>query len=95
MARKSIHLAALNIDENNEELVKFLDNQAQLREERAVEIGEKLAKVGIANAYEGAKALATGEVTRAHYGRFCMNKAMSAILNTPLSVIWEWGNLPM
>lgn len=37
---KSIHLAALNIDENNEELVKFLDNQAQLREERAVEIGE-------------------------------------------------------
>ncbi|HGO5822623.1 TPA: PHP domain-containing protein [Mannheimia haemolytica] len=67
---KSIHLAALNIDENNEELVRFLDSQAQLREARAVEIGEKLAKVGIANAYEGAKALATGEVTRAHYGRF-------------------------
>ncbi|EXI61957.1 S-adenosylmethionine tRNA ribosyltransferase [Mannheimia granulomatis] len=67
---KSIHLAALNIDENNDELVQFLDNQAKLREERAVEIGEKLAKAGIANAYEGAKALATGEVTRAHYGRF-------------------------
>ncbi|MEG9499660.1 PHP domain-containing protein [Mannheimia indoligenes] len=67
---KSIHLAALNIDENNKELIQFLDNQAKLREERAVEIGEKLAKAGIPNAYEGAKALASGEVTRAHYGRF-------------------------
>lgn len=67
---KSIHLAALNVNEENEELVNFLDNQARLREERAVEIGEKLAKAGIANAYEGAKSLATGEITRAHYGRF-------------------------
>lgn len=67
---KSIHLTALNIDENNEELTVFLNNQAKLREERAIEIGEKLAKAGIPNAYEGAKSLATGEVTRAHYGRF-------------------------
>lgn len=67
---KSIHLAALNVDERNEKLINFLNNQAKLREERAVEIGDKLAKLGIANAYEGAKSLATGEVTRAHYGRF-------------------------
>lgn len=67
---KSIHLAALNVDESHPALVALLDRQAQLREQRAVEIGEKLAKLGIPNAYEGAKALASGEVTRAHYGRF-------------------------
>lgn len=67
---KSIHLAALNVEEENPGLVALLDNQARLREQRAVEIGEKLAKAGIPNAYEGARALASGEVTRAHYGRF-------------------------
>ncbi|WGE80008.1 PHP domain-containing protein [Actinobacillus equuli] len=67
---KSIHLAALNVDETHPALVALLDKQALLREQRAVEIGEKLAKAGVPNAYEGAKALASGEVTRAHYGRF-------------------------
>lgn len=67
---KSIHLAALNVDETHPALVTLLDEQARLRELRAVEIGEKLAKLGIHHAYEGAKALASGEVTRAHYGRF-------------------------
>lgn len=67
---KSIHLAALNVDETNETLVNLLKNQAQLRQQRAEKIGEKLAKAGIPNAYEGAKKLASGEVTRAHYGRF-------------------------
>lgn len=71
---KSIHLAALNVDEDHPELVALLDNQAKLREQRAVEIGEKLAKAGIPNAYEGAKALASGEVTRAHYGRFLVEQ---------------------
>lgn len=67
---KSIHLAALNVNEDSPELQALLDRQARLRAERAVEIGEKLAKAGIPNAYEGAKKLASGEVTRAHYGRF-------------------------
>ncbi|QIM65103.1 RNase RNM [Frederiksenia canicola] len=67
---KSIHLAALNIDEQNETLVNLLKQQAELRQQRAEQIGEKLAKAGIPNAYEGAKKLASGEVTRAHYGRF-------------------------
>ncbi|QIW15756.1 phosphatase [Pasteurellaceae bacterium RH1A] len=73
---KSIHLAALNVDEDNPTLVNLLARQAQLREARAVEIGEKLAKVGIPQAYEGAKALANGEVTRAHYGRFLVNQGI-------------------
>ena len=71
---KNIHLAALNVDETHPELVALLDNQAALREQRAVEIGEKLAKAGIPDAYEGAKKLASGEVTRAHYGRFLLEQ---------------------
>lgn len=67
---KSIHLAALNVDEQAPELVNLLANQTALRQTRAEQIGEKLAKAGIANAYEGARRLASGEVTRAHYARF-------------------------
>lgn len=67
---KSIHLAALNIDEQNERLLKLMKDQAQLRQQRSEKISEKLAKAGIPNAYEGAKRFAKGEITRAHYGRF-------------------------
>lgn len=67
---KNIHLAALNIDEHHPAMITLLSKQAELRATRAIEIGEKLAKVGIPNAYDGAKLLAEGEVTRAHYGRF-------------------------
>ncbi|MDG6882562.1 error-prone DNA polymerase [Phocoenobacter uteri] len=67
---KNIHLSALNFDETNENLVNLLENQTALREQRAIQIAEKLAKAGIQNAYEGAKNLAEGEITRAHYARF-------------------------
>lgn len=67
---KSIHLAALNVDETSPALLALLAKQAEMRQARAEKIGEKLAKAGIPNAYEGAKALASGEVTRAHYARF-------------------------
>lgn len=67
---KSIHLAALNVDDTAPELVDLLKTQAALRQQRAEQIGDKLAKAGIANAYEGARKLASGEVTRAHYARF-------------------------
>lgn len=71
---KNIHLTALNIDETHPSLLNLLTRQQTLRDQRAVEIGEKLAKIGIPNAYEGARALATGEVTRAHYGRFLLEQ---------------------
>ena len=71
---KSIHLAALNIDETNAALVELLNTQTKLRQERAELIGQKLEKAGILNAYPGAKALAQGEVTRAHYARFLVSQ---------------------
>lgn len=67
---RSIHIVGLNFKQDDENLNKLLEKQAQVRLQRAIEIGEKLAKVGVPNAFEGAKALTTGEVTRAHYARY-------------------------
>lgn len=65
-----IHIVGLNFDKTRPKMIALLESQKALREKRAVEIGEKLEKAGIPNAYEGAKAFADGEVTRAHYARY-------------------------
>lgn len=67
---RGIHIVGLNFDKNSSALTTLLAHQAELRQKRALEIGTKLEKVGIENAFIGAKALAKGEVTRAHYARY-------------------------
>ncbi|OOF82471.1 RNase RNM [Rodentibacter caecimuris] len=67
---RGIHIVGLNFDKTHPKMTALLAEQKHLREKRAVSIGEKLGKAGIPNAYEGAKALANGEVTRAHYARY-------------------------
>ncbi|QDF68565.1 PHP domain-containing protein [Shewanella sp. SNU WT4] len=70
-----IHVVALNIDIHNPQLQDFLDNQAVLRDQRAQEIGVRLAKVGIEGAYDAAKAFADGAViSRGHFARFLIEK---------------------
>ena len=61
---RGIHIVGLNFDKTHPKMTALLAEQKSLREKRAVEIGHKLEKAGIPNAYEGAKALANGEVTR-------------------------------
>ncbi|GAA6939766.1 PHP domain-containing protein [Helicobacter pylori] len=66
----SIHIVGLGFDLSHEKMTALLTEQANLRDSRAQEIGAKLAKAGVVNAYEEAKKLAgKGEVTRAHYAR--------------------------
>lgn len=66
-----IHIVALNIERSNTVLNEFLCQQRTLREARAMEIGIRLEKAGIAGAYEGAKALADGAaLSRGHYARW-------------------------
>jgi predicted metal-dependent phosphoesterase TrpH len=49
----------------------FLTHQRELREIRAQEIGERLAKAGIEGAYDGAKAIAgDAALSRGHYARW-------------------------
>ena len=67
---RSIHIVGLGFDISHEKMTALLAEQARLRDIRAQEIGAKLAKAGVANAYLEAKQLAgDGEVTRAHYAR--------------------------
>ena len=67
---RSIHIVALGVDISHEKMTALLAEQAKLREIRAQEIGAKLEKIGVENAYAEAKKLAgNGEVTRAHYAR--------------------------
>ncbi len=66
-----IHIVGLNIDITHAGLLTFLAHQRQLREVRAQEIGERLAKAGIEGAYAGAKAIAgDAALSRGHYARW-------------------------
>lgn len=66
-----IHVVGLNVDIHHQPLLDFLENQRSLREERAREIGVRLAKAGIEGAYEGAKSLAgDAAISRGHFARF-------------------------
>ncbi|TYA24847.1 PHP domain-containing protein [Aggregatibacter actinomycetemcomitans] len=67
---RSIHIVGLGFDISHEKLTALLAEQARLRDIRAQEIGAKLEKIGVENAYAEARKLAgEGEVTRAHYAR--------------------------
>lgn len=77
-----IHIVGLNIDINYNAMKTLLSSQSQCRETRAMMIGERLEKAGIANAFEGAKALAYGgQVTRGHFARFLVNEGHVASVN--------------
>ncbi|MEM5506700.1 RNase RNM [Shewanella frigidimarina] len=66
-----IHIVGLNLDIAHTGLLDFLTHQRELREVRAQEIGERLAKAGIEGAYEGAKAIAgDAALSRGHYARW-------------------------
>ncbi|MDG2953518.1 PHP domain-containing protein [Bisgaard Taxon 10/6] len=67
---RGIHIVGLGFDKTHQNLTALLQQQAQVRHQRALEIGLKLEKVGIPNAFDGAKKLADGEVTRAHFARY-------------------------
>ncbi|TDB54409.1 RNase RNM [Photorhabdus luminescens] len=66
-----IHIVGLNIDIQSNAMVTLLRKQTELRKERGIEIGRRLAKVGIPDAWEAANRLANGgQVTRGHFARY-------------------------
>lgn len=67
---RSIHIVGLNFNERDPRIITLLASQAEKRRQRAVQIGEKLAKNGIINAFAETQKLANGEVTRVHYARY-------------------------
>ena len=68
---RGIHIVGLNVDLTNTTLLEGVAQQAAVREKRARIISERLEKAGIANAYDGAKAIAgEGEIGRPHFAQY-------------------------
>lgn len=68
---QTVHILGLNLDPRNPTLLEGLRGLLEYRAWRAEEIGRRLEKAGISGGYEGARALAGGElVGRTHFARF-------------------------
>ena len=69
--RRTLHIVGLKFDAENEPLRNALAAVRIGRDERAKQMAEGLAKVGIANAYEGAKEISKQSImTRSHFAQF-------------------------
>ena len=71
-AGETVHIVGLGFDADNAELLQGLHNTRNGRRERAQEMSDGLAKVGIRGAYEGAlKFVGNPElISRTHFARF-------------------------
>ncbi len=78
-----IHIVGLNIDENNPDLQQLISEQQQAREQRALAIGEKLAKAGLGDIYQHAKDIAgEGSITRAHFAKVLFQNGVVSTLQS-------------
>jgi hypothetical protein len=69
--RQTVHVVGLNIDPNDASLQQGLDRLREFRWWRAQEIGQRLRKKNIGNAFAETRALARGRVvSRTHFARF-------------------------
>ena len=68
--KRTLHIVGLKFDADNDALKLALDKVRYTRDMRAQEMAAGLAKAGIANAYEGAKAIAKQSIlTRSHFAQ--------------------------
>ena len=77
-AGKTVHIVGLGFDHTNADLVQGLRNTRGGRAERAKEMSEGLAKVGIQGAYEGALKYAGNHelISRTHFARFLVESGV-------------------
>lgn len=72
--QRCIHILGLNIDPDYAPLQEGIEGLRRMRIARAVEMGARLQKKGIENAYQGALQLAgEGMITRTHFARFLVD----------------------
>lgn len=77
-----IHVVGLKVDHRESELAAGLARQKVARDQRGQLIGEKLAKLGFAGAYEGASKLAAGgQVGRPDFAHFLMQEGHVSSFN--------------
>lgn len=77
-AGKTVHIVGLGFDHTNTDLVQGLRNTRGGRAERAKEMSDGLAKVGIHGAYEGALKYAGNHelISRTHFARFLVESGV-------------------
>lgn len=77
-AGKTVHIVGLGFDHKSEALVQGLRNTRGGRSERAKEMSDGLAKVGIVGAYEGSlKYVGNPElISRTHFARFLVESGV-------------------
>lgn len=72
-----IHIVGLNIVSEHTALQALISAQQQRREDRAISMGEKLAKCGFNDVYSQAKVMAgAGSITRAHFARVLLQRGI-------------------
>ncbi|WAJ71004.1 PHP domain-containing protein [Catenovulum adriaticum] len=70
-----IHIVGLNVNSDDDQLLKNLDEQLLKRENRAERIAEKLAKIGFENCLEPVKAIAQGRsISRVHFAKYLLRE---------------------
>jgi len=75
----TIHVLGLNVDPGNQVLLSGLEGLLVTRDQRARQIGHKLAKAGIPAALEGARRYSGGKVlSRTHFARFLIETGRAA-----------------
>ncbi len=69
--KQTIHVLGLNVDTENSQLQLGLVGLRAFRDRRALEIGARLEKAGIPDAFEGARAFSNGRlISRTHFARY-------------------------
>ncbi|MFS2036340.1 3',5'-nucleoside bisphosphate phosphatase [Polaromonas sp. CT11-55] len=77
-AGQTVHIVGLGFDADNPDIMQGLRNTRGGREQRAMEMSDSLAKVGIKGAYEGAlKFVGNPElISRTHFARFLVESGV-------------------
>ena len=93
-ANKTVHIVGLGFDPKNDALVQGLRNTRGGRGERAKEMSDGLAKVGIHGAYEGALKYAGNHelISRTHFARFLVETGVCQDTNEVFRRFLTEGN---
>jgi len=102
--QQTVHVVGLHVDPANAALQQGLRGLQAFRDWRAEEIGRRLEKAGVADAYEGARAHAKGRIIgRTHFAHYLVQCGRAASLrevfrrylvhNKPGYVPGQWATL--
>lgn len=79
---RTIHVIGLGIRHDDDALAGGLASQRQTRNQRGREIGERLERAGVENAYAGACAWSHGEIlSRTHFARYLVEAGYAGDIN--------------